>query len=173
MNERMNDVAHPICPIMMYFEGDEDKCDVKFCNFNTETRSCTEACKIDVKELQKEIDRIKPVKDNLIALQKNLGHGHRGDILLTTQERVDTNQEPIAKDIVNEDHAMKLIYRWNAFEKDGLVDELLKLCEDAKKFLANTVIPMGVNKPGTPLYDIVSRLGSVTQKEKNGINERN
>ena len=38
----MKNVKHPICPINMYFEGDEDKCDVSKCDF--ENRSCTEAC---------------------------------------------------------------------------------------------------------------------------------
>ena len=60
----------------------------------------------------------------LIAMRNDLGLGHKGDILLTTQERVDNNQEPIAKDIIDEEHAKELVRRWNAFEKDGLVDEL-------------------------------------------------
>lgn len=64
----------------------------------------------------------------LIAMQKNLGLGHKGDILLTTQKRVDDNIEAIAKDIIDEEYAKELVWRWNAFEKDGLVDELTIAC---------------------------------------------
>jgi hypothetical protein len=39
-------VPYPICPLNMYFEGDENKCDTNKCDFDTDTRSCTEACKI-------------------------------------------------------------------------------------------------------------------------------
>ncbi len=33
---------------------------------------------------------------------------------------------------INEDDAKELVRRWNAFEKDGLVDELKKACKKAK-----------------------------------------
>lgn len=42
----MENVKYPICPLNMYFEGDEDKCDAEKCDFSTETRSCTSACEI-------------------------------------------------------------------------------------------------------------------------------
>jgi len=58
--EDLNDVPHPICPLNLYFEGDEDKCDVSKCDFDLETRSCSHGCRINVKELQEEVDRIKP-----------------------------------------------------------------------------------------------------------------
>ncbi len=64
----------------------------------------------------------------LIAMQDNLGLGHKGDILLTTQKRIDNNQEPIAKNIIHRDFAVDIVRRWNAFEKDGLVDELRVAC---------------------------------------------
>ena len=38
-------IPEPICPINMYFEGDEGKCDTSKCDFDTEFRCCTEACK--------------------------------------------------------------------------------------------------------------------------------
>lgn len=41
-------VKHPICPLNMYFEGDEDECNTDKCNF--ENRSCTEACKLKTEE---------------------------------------------------------------------------------------------------------------------------
>jgi len=39
-------VPQPICPINMYFEGDEDKCDISKCDWDITIRSCSEACKI-------------------------------------------------------------------------------------------------------------------------------
>ena len=35
-------VKHHICPFMLYFEDDKDKCDISKCDFKN--RSCTEAC---------------------------------------------------------------------------------------------------------------------------------
>jgi len=59
-NSNIKDVPHPICPLNLYFEGDEDKCDTSKCDFKN--RSCTFACKIDVKELPKEFSNSKPEK---------------------------------------------------------------------------------------------------------------
>lgn len=44
LQEHGMDIKHPICPISMYFEGDEDKCDLSKCDWDQDTRSCTEAC---------------------------------------------------------------------------------------------------------------------------------
>jgi len=44
MSESIEDVKYPICPINLYFEGDEDKCDPSKCDFD-ESRVCTEACR--------------------------------------------------------------------------------------------------------------------------------
>ena len=49
-NETIENVLHPICPLNIFFEGEEDKCDVSKCDFGEGSRSCTEACRIDVKE---------------------------------------------------------------------------------------------------------------------------
>lgn len=57
-NKSLNNVPHPICPINMYFEGDEDRCDTSKCDF--EDRSCTEACRIGGEERLKELPKIKP-----------------------------------------------------------------------------------------------------------------
>lgn len=65
-SESLENVPHPICPLNMYFEGDEDKCDVAKCDYGEGTRSCTEACKIHVKELQKEIDKGKVKEEKLL-----------------------------------------------------------------------------------------------------------
>lgn len=43
----IKDVKWPICPIMMFFEGDEDKCDTSKCDF--ENRRCSQACIIEPK----------------------------------------------------------------------------------------------------------------------------
>lgn len=42
----LGNVKHPICPINHYFEGDEDKCDTSKCDYNTDFRNCSEACRI-------------------------------------------------------------------------------------------------------------------------------
>ena len=65
-------------------------------------------------------------KGELIAMQKDLGLGHKGDILLTTQERVDNNQEAIAKDIIDIEHTKELVRRWNEYpdlkqQRDDLI----------------------------------------------------
>jgi len=65
----------------------------------------------------------------LIAMQNNLGQGHKGDIILTTQERVDAEEPMIAKSIIDKKYAMQLVNCYNAFEKDGLVDELMDSCK--------------------------------------------
>lgn len=39
----ISDVKHPICPLNMYFEGDEDKFNIDKCDF--EDRACNETCK--------------------------------------------------------------------------------------------------------------------------------
>jgi len=44
------DIKYPICPLNLYFEGDEEKCDQSKCDFNIETRRCTEACEIREKK---------------------------------------------------------------------------------------------------------------------------
>lgn len=39
-------MKYPICPLNLYFEGDEDECDVTKCDYDSETRSCTKRCEI-------------------------------------------------------------------------------------------------------------------------------
>ena len=58
----------------------------------------------------------------LIVMQNNLGHGHVGDILITTQSRVDNNGEPIAKDIIDQQYALELVQAYNSHK--ALVDAL-------------------------------------------------
>lgn len=43
----LGEVKHPICPLNMYFEGDEDKINKENCDF--ENRGCSEACEIKIK----------------------------------------------------------------------------------------------------------------------------
>jgi len=43
-NNELNDVKFPICPMSMYFEGDEDKCDEDLCDYEYTTRSCSQGC---------------------------------------------------------------------------------------------------------------------------------
>lgn len=62
-------------------------------------------------------------KGELIAMQMNLGLGHRGEIILTTQERIDNNLEPLAKDIFSEASAKDFVHRWNS------QPDLLEACE--------------------------------------------
>jgi hypothetical protein len=45
MDSLMENVPQPICPLNMYFEGDEDRCDTSKCNFDEEFyRSCSYGC---------------------------------------------------------------------------------------------------------------------------------
>jgi len=37
-------MKYPICPINLYFEGDENKCDSSKCDWDTDTRSCNNGC---------------------------------------------------------------------------------------------------------------------------------
>jgi hypothetical protein len=38
------DVPYPICPFSVYFDGDEDKCDVGLCDYDLDFRECTHGC---------------------------------------------------------------------------------------------------------------------------------
>ncbi len=46
-----------------------------------------------------------------------------------------------------EANAKELVRRWNAFEKDGLVDELRKACEAAGRFIRNGIGLGYINMP--------------------------
>jgi len=59
----------------------------------------------------------------LIALINNLGLGHYGDIVITTQERIDKNEAPIASDIIDKAAAMEIVKRSNSHDK------LLEACK--------------------------------------------
>ncbi len=74
-------------------------------------------------------------RTKLIAMQNNLGLGHKGDIILTTQNRVDNNLPMIAKDIIDAEHAEHLISCWNAFEDGGLVGELKDALQAWQEFV--------------------------------------
>ena len=41
---KKEEIPYPICPINMYFKGDEDKCNTDMCDFDTKTRSCSGNC---------------------------------------------------------------------------------------------------------------------------------
>ena len=88
-------------------------------------------------------------KDEMIAMQNNLGLGHRGDIILTTQKRIDDNKEPIAKDIFNEAYAKELVRRWNS--QPDLLKTLEKIYECGSimkaEQLANAAISKATHKP--------------------------
>lgn len=50
-----NQVKRPICPFNMYFEGDENKCDMNKCDYSCSDRSCSGACQIkDTKMIKTE-----------------------------------------------------------------------------------------------------------------------
>jgi len=78
-------------------------------------------------------------EEKLIAMQNDLGHGHKGDIILTTQDRVDNNLPKIAKNVLNPEYAEQLIRCWNAFNEDSMVDNLLAACKDARKWLEDFI----------------------------------
>lgn len=43
MTTRDEKIQYPICPINLYFEGDENECDPSLCDFDE--HCCSEACK--------------------------------------------------------------------------------------------------------------------------------
>ena len=45
-------VAYPICPMEIYFEGEEDICNTKKCDFDPDTRSCSEGCKSQISKME-------------------------------------------------------------------------------------------------------------------------
>ncbi len=67
------------------------------------------------------------MNEKLIAMRNNMGHGHVGDIIITTQERVDKNFPPIAKDIVNETYAMAIINAYNNVNITNKIDASQRL----------------------------------------------
>lgn len=40
------EIAYPICPISLYFEGDEHICNTKNCDWDIDLRYCTKLCEI-------------------------------------------------------------------------------------------------------------------------------
>ena len=50
VNPRDIPCPNPICPINMFFEGDEDKCDTGKCNWDIDTRSCNMECRVEKNE---------------------------------------------------------------------------------------------------------------------------
>ena len=40
----IDDRFYPICPMLLYFKGDEDKCNPGYCDYDADSKSCTKAC---------------------------------------------------------------------------------------------------------------------------------
>ena len=40
-----NSIPYSICPINMYFEGEENICNKKLCDYEEESRGCSEKCR--------------------------------------------------------------------------------------------------------------------------------
>lgn len=68
----MNDeIKYPICPINIYWEGDEDICDTDLCDFDIEFRNCYCGCLSKTapsvieqgRELQEKIQKILESED--------------------------------------------------------------------------------------------------------------
>lgn len=34
----------PICPILLFYKGDENRCDISKCNYSKKTKYCTMSC---------------------------------------------------------------------------------------------------------------------------------
>lgn len=61
----MDNVASPICPFMMYFQGDENKCDSSKCDYDPECRACSQKCEIPTK-----VESFESLQEELI-LERN------------------------------------------------------------------------------------------------------
>jgi len=94
----------------------------------------------------------KQSKDELIAMREDLFHGHKGNILITTQERVNANQPPIATDIIDEATAMELIHRYNTQH------ELLEACKDMDMAETNLKKIIAFCKTDDDTYEIAEDL---------------
>jgi hypothetical protein len=68
-------------------------------------------------------DIMKHTEGKLIAMQNNLGLGHKGDILITAQERIDNNLPALAKDIIDEVFARRICLCVNSH------NELVEACK--------------------------------------------
>lgn len=76
-------------------------------------------------------------KTDLIAMRDDLGLGHKGNILITTQEKVDHNLPPIATSLLGEEWATCIVNRVN--QHDTLTaqrDALLANCKWINKFIS-------------------------------------
>lgn len=58
------------------------------------------------------------MKTKFIVMQANLGLGHKGEIIITTQERHDNHLPPIAKDIVDLSFAKKIVEAMNNYSSE-------------------------------------------------------
>ena len=63
----------------------------------------------------------------LIAMIENLGLGHKGKIIITNQQRINANDEPIAQNIITEEFAEELLKRWN--NHDALMEALREIAK--------------------------------------------
>jgi len=52
------DAKYPICPLNMFFEGDENKCNTKNCDFESGLRMCTSQCTSKlIRKKKRELDK--------------------------------------------------------------------------------------------------------------------
>lgn len=140
-HETIENVPHPICPINMYFEGDEDKCSVKHCDFDLESRSCSQSCKIDLEELQKavvqakSIHEDKPLEDPTypeeIEVIPNVNKLNRFGIFIVSS----TNETEVLAECSNLHFVQELVHRYNT--QRGLLNACKKY-QEAIKLLYDT-----------------------------------
>lgn len=76
----MKDVRYPICPLNLYFEGDEDKCDQNECDYDC-LGLCTQSCERILPDLSKTYRLFKEfVIDSVIKYDRD-GNQDKSEII--------------------------------------------------------------------------------------------
>lgn len=65
------EIKHPICPLNIYFEGDENICNSDLCDFDCELKSCSESCKIKIENKNEQILVSKELAKEFIGYANN------------------------------------------------------------------------------------------------------
>ncbi len=105
-------------------------------------------------------------KEKWIVMQTNLGMGHYGELIITTQERVDNNLPMIAKDVVDEEHACRICQCVNAYK--ALLDACKRDAELADAAILST--PSGEYRNKLTEINILrmQAIAEVKKGEQNG-----
>ncbi len=73
---------------------------------------------------------MKEAKHTLVVMVDNLGQGHQGNILITTEERIKDRTPPVADHIVTKEYAHFIVQACNSnAEREAVIKGLVDACE--------------------------------------------